>query len=527
MSARRAPSVPPQLVGFSPIRLLGSGGFADVFLYEEQLLKRKVAVKVLLSGDLAAGTLENFTNEANLMAQLSNHPSIVSVYQAGISPDGRPFIVMEYCSRPNLQARYRSARFSEAEALKVGVQIAGAVETAHRGGILHRDIKPANVLVTDYGRPALTDFGIAAATGSDAQGGLSVPWAPPESFATRARGDARSDVYSLAATLYTLLAGRTPFELPGGSNTSVDVMGRIQSGKLPSIGRADVSASLERVLATAMAKEPGQRYQTAMEFAHALQRVQIELGIQPTTVDVVDEGVEDETHDEDDGLTRIRGVHTLEAQAPARDTTRPGVTVPGVAGSSGPIIDRTQRGYAPPALPEPSAPPVDDTVLRAPAGVAVAAQDQPEVPTSPTRLRRGPSPTVITVGIVVVVLVGIVSILVAVFGRLAPEPAPAEPTRAVQPLDPANVATPVPAIAKVTGTQRGNQATFTWANPAPLDGDRFLWRSVEPGVVHQYVATAKPTATVSVSASTVTCIEVLLVRADGQAAATPTMGCVK
>ncbi len=180
--SKRPPSTPPQIPGFSSIRLLGSGGFADVFLYEEQLLKRKVAVKVLLAGDLAAGTLENFTNEANLMAQLSNHPSIVSVYQAGISDDGRPFIVMEYCSRPNLQVRYRAARFSEAEALKVAIQIAGAVETAHRAGILHRDIKPANVLVSDYGRPALTDFGIAAATGSDSQAGLSVPWAPPESF---------------------------------------------------------------------------------------------------------------------------------------------------------------------------------------------------------------------------------------------------------------------------------------------------------------------------------------------------------
>ncbi|MGB7963854.1 MAG: protein kinase, partial [Propionicimonas sp.] len=106
----RPPAPPPLLPGFTHVRHLGSGGFADVYLYEETLLGRKVAVKVLLAGELMAAALENFTNEANLMAQLSNHPSIVSVYQAGVSDDGRPFIVMGYCSRPNLQARDRAGR---------------------------------------------------------------------------------------------------------------------------------------------------------------------------------------------------------------------------------------------------------------------------------------------------------------------------------------------------------------------------------------------------------------------------------
>lgn len=313
----RPPAPPPELSGFDFVRHLGSGGFADVYLYEEQNLgRRQVAVKVLLRGELADRALENFGNEATLMARLSNHPSIVSVYQAGISADGRPFIVMEYCSKPTLHARYRAARFSEAETLRVGIQIAGAIETAHRAGILHRDIKPANVLVTDYGRPALTDFGIAATVGSDAAVGLSVPWAPPEAVGSGRVADARSDVYSLAATLYTVLAGRTPFEIPGESNTAADLMGRIRTAALPRIERADLSPSVENLLATGLARDPKDRHPSAMAFARALQKVQIEHGMQPTTVDVMDEAIGVERV-EDGGRTVVRSGATLGSRPPA------------------------------------------------------------------------------------------------------------------------------------------------------------------------------------------------------------------
>ena len=137
---------------------------------------------------------------------------------------------MEYCPRPNLQVRYRREPFSVAESLRVGVQVAAAVETAHRAGVLHRDIKPANILVTEYNRPALTDFGIASTTNAAAESaGLSIPWSPPESFADVPRSDPRSDVYALGATVYTLLAGRSPFELPGQRNTAAELIHRIET----------------------------------------------------------------------------------------------------------------------------------------------------------------------------------------------------------------------------------------------------------------------------------------------------------
>src|SRR5690625_4811379 len=91
------------------------------------------------------------------MPQPSAHPPIVTIYHADTAGDGRPYLVMEYCPRPNLSVRYRTAPLGVAESVRIGIRLAGAVETAHRAGILHRDIKPANVLTTDYGWPALTD----------------------------------------------------------------------------------------------------------------------------------------------------------------------------------------------------------------------------------------------------------------------------------------------------------------------------------------------------------------------------------
>ncbi|HLR56101.1 MAG TPA: serine/threonine-protein kinase, partial [Actinomycetales bacterium] len=182
MSKRREPSSPPLIPGFEPVRLLGMGGFADVFVYRQQMPAREVAVKVLNAQSINEGVRERFRNEANVMAQLSQHPAIVTIHHADVALDGRPFLVMELCSRPGLGARYRSEEIPLAEALRLGVRLASAVESAHRMGILHYDIKPANVLTTDFGWPALTDFGIAATIGQvgNSEIGLSIPWSPPE-----------------------------------------------------------------------------------------------------------------------------------------------------------------------------------------------------------------------------------------------------------------------------------------------------------------------------------------------------------
>ena len=259
--ARRLPSAPPNLPGFSYVRALGSGGFADVFLFEQNMPRRQVAVKVLLAEVVNDQVRQLFQAEANLMAQLSSHPSILTVFQAGVSADGRPYLVMEYCSS-TLSQRYRAEPLAVAEVLRIGVMIASAVETAHRAGILHRDIKPSNILTTAYGHPVLSDFGIAAtlseAERSDAVG-LSIPWSAPEVLIDDVSGSVASEVWSLGATLYSRLAGRSPFEHPGSDNTSADLMARISKAKVPDIGRTDVPPRLELILRRAMSRRPEAR----------------------------------------------------------------------------------------------------------------------------------------------------------------------------------------------------------------------------------------------------------------------------
>ena len=145
------------------------------------------------------------------MAQLADHPYIVQVFRSEQTADGGAYLVMKYYPPPNLAVRSRAERMSVEEVLRTGIQLASAVETAHRAGIIHRDIKPANVLVSQYGQPGLTDFGIAGRGGHaedvDEDVGVSVPWSPPEVLYGQSNGDSRSDVYSLAATLWHLLVG--------------------------------------------------------------------------------------------------------------------------------------------------------------------------------------------------------------------------------------------------------------------------------------------------------------------------------
>ncbi len=288
--ARRKTAAPPVLPGYSYIRPLGSGGFADVFLYEQDMPRRVVAVKVLVDDAINADVLRVFNSEADVMARLSAHPSIVTIYQASISADGRPYFVMEYCP-DTMSARYRKGPLPVAEVLDTGVRIAAALETVHRSGVLHRDIKPSNVLITSLGSPALADFGVAAAL--SAEDGetdifaMSVPWSSPEVLEQQVIGSVPSEVWSLGATLYTLLAGRSPFELPEREKNRRDVLtSRIVKAKYVPVHRADVSPRIEAILERSMSRDAAARQPSMAAFAEELRWAQYELGIPPTAVEV-------------------------------------------------------------------------------------------------------------------------------------------------------------------------------------------------------------------------------------------------
>lgn len=439
----RTPSDPPQLDGYRFLQPLGAGGFSDVFLYEQLLPNRTVAVKVLLATVGAAG-VASFTSEANLMARLSTHPFIVTIHTAGIAADGRPYLVMEYCSRPNLAQRYKARPLSVDDALRTGVRVASAVETAHRAGILHRDIKPGNVLTNDYGYPALTDFGIAGtaesllggqgAGGSGDTGtesvGLSVPWSPPEMFLDVPEHDARSDVFSLAATLHTVLAGRTPFEVEGGPNTAVDLMSRIERGQLTPIPRDDVPRSLVAVLAKGMSPRREDRYPSALEFGRALQRVELELGFGATTLEIADTAHAENLVVEapDAAETRVRSLPTVVPDGPA--------------------------AAPPPPLP-------------APAPVAPAGG------TSRARLVG------VLVGVLSLLVVAAVALVIVLTGAPPDRPGadPGPGASGGSAVDPGLV--PPATHGAATPSADGTAVTFSWTNPDPREGDVYYWARSE------------------------------------------------
>ncbi len=285
----RLPTTAPVLSGFSYLRPLGTGGFADVYLYEQDLPRRQVAVKVLPAGLQGTDVRRMFNAEADVLARLSAHPSILTVYQASVSADGRPYIVMEYCP-DSLGERFRRERLAVPEVLGVGIRIACALETAHRAGLMHRDVKPSNILITEFGSPVLSDFGIAASlTGDGAQQlfAMSVPWSAPEVTGEHTAGSVASEVWGLGATVYSLLAGRSPFEREGaGQNTAEQLKRRIGRAVYTPTGRRDVPAELEDVLAKALRRDPQHRYASAREFAEALQSVQRTLGLAETPLEI-------------------------------------------------------------------------------------------------------------------------------------------------------------------------------------------------------------------------------------------------
>ncbi|WP_022887782.1 serine/threonine-protein kinase [Agromyces italicus] len=553
---RRATSTPPELPGYNSLGLLGSGGFADVFLYEQRLPRRKVAVKVLLTEELGRDTRAQFVAEANLMAQLSAHPFIVTIFHADVSADGRPYFVMEYCSGPSLAERYKREPFSVEDALRTGVRLAGAIATAHAAGILHRDIKPANVLTNDYGWPALTDFGISSnlegelpvhtvtvaelgATGS-ASGtgqsavGLSVPWSPPEMFDDDPKPDPRSDVFSLAATVHTLLAGRTPFEIPGRSNGSLDLMGRIERGAITPIGRTDVPASLAAVLAKGMATRRDDRYPSAVEFARALQRVELELGYAATNIEVPNLAAAREAEPDDDGAdaTRARSVKTVAAQAPVAPSPVAAVPVAPAPIAPPPVDDDRTLARSPQQLAaQAPAPAVDDATMLRTRGAAAPAPDATVIrpvgaapasgtasaPTETRAPRRSRVGAVVAI-VAAIVVAAVVGIAIALSGTLAaPEPEPTSSTSGEDAVIEATVPAPTVEFAGLDGTS----AVFEVAHDDAEEGDRYRWKRVD-GTGSTEVSEG-PTITVVNDAGGVVCIDVQVQR--GSKTSEPARGC--
>ena len=262
---------PPDIDGLTDFRSLGAGGFSRVFAAFDVDFKRWVAVKVLHSLD--DDGRRRFERERELMGRLDDHPNVITPFRSGYTPSGQAYLVMEYAARGSLEGHLdNQGPMGWDEAVGYLLPIADALRHAHALGIQHRDIKPANILVTGTGITKLADFGISRIREATATASLTFTLAhtSPETFASgQDVRDERSDLYSLASTLYTLTTGQAPFATTG-QDSAPALMHRILTFPVPTVGQGADQDRRDRFLTRGLAKDPDQRPADAATFAAEL-----------------------------------------------------------------------------------------------------------------------------------------------------------------------------------------------------------------------------------------------------------------
>ena len=260
---------------------LGRGAMGAVHLAQDPLIEREVAIKTLLPdlpSEMMGDIRERFLREARSAGRL-NHPNIVTIFDVG-EQDGVAYIAMEVLEGRSLQQMLRDpARLPFASIVSIAAQVADALDHAQRFGIVHRDVKPANIMVSAAGRAKLTDFGVAHVPSSSmTQTGAALgspKYMSPEQVTGQAI-DPRSDIFSLGAVLYEMLARRTPFEHAGDTNVW-SLLHRIagQPHRPVTEHDAEVPAVFNRILDRALAKNPAHRYQRAGDLANELRNTRL------------------------------------------------------------------------------------------------------------------------------------------------------------------------------------------------------------------------------------------------------------
>jgi serine/threonine protein kinase len=280
------------------IRVLGMGGMAEVWLARraDGAFKREAALKLPLLSCLRADLEDRFARECDILASLE-HPHIARLYDAGVDPNGLPYLSMEYVPGRPLTDWCDAHCLGISARLELFLQVLGAVQYAHERGVVHRDIKPSNVLVTESGQVRLLDFGVAKLMEADAQltqltnvhGRAVTPdYASPELL----RGDpidTRSDVYSLGVLLYEVLTGVRPYRLKSAASigmleqavttvevkkpsTQCDPKATAARGTTPEKFTRQLHGDLDAIALKALAKEPAKRYPSAASLAQDLRR---------------------------------------------------------------------------------------------------------------------------------------------------------------------------------------------------------------------------------------------------------------
>ncbi|PJM78697.1 serine/threonine-protein kinase [Bifidobacterium scaligerum] len=463
------PMRPPKIPGYDFVQLLGSGATATVYLYNQRMPVRPVAVKVSAKTlDPRAAAL--FNREANFMAKLSSHPYILPVYGAGVTSDGHGYIIIEYAPGGTYNSVMKARSMTCDQVLDLGIKLSSALFTAHRANIIHHDIKPSNILITAQGLPVLADFGISTDVYDRTETGFSPPWAPPEVLQHLTNGSEAADIYSLAATLYAMFVGYSPFQHEYHPHTQSELISLIINQPLPRLNRPDVPADVEAVLRRALNKNPDQRYYSALEFARAMQRVQFANFGHATPV-------------------------TVEGMPPYPKD-----------------IERPRNGNAPTVRST-----VQNRAWIKPAAIATAV-----------------AAAIVAVALVFVygVLPRLDSTSGAETKQLAGAGTQDNDNTLNQQDDTVTGTddATVPSPEHLTGTYAadGSSVTFTWTNPDQQQGDSYAWALVQGDGTDQSTqttTTSDTTVTVDPQDGQQTCIQVSIVRKNHQMSATPTIGC--
>lgn len=432
-----------------------------VYRARQESLGRDVAIKMLTMPDVDSEAVGRFAREAELLARLTSHPSVVTILDSGITRSGRPYLVMPFFEGGSLADRLAVGPLPVPDVLHTGVRIAGALAAAHQEGILHRDVKPQNILVSKYGEPALADFGIArlldtadVATRTDA---LTPYHAAPEVLDGQPHS-AAADVYSLGSTLYQLLAGQPPFWRAAGEGLAPLLL-RILTEPPPPIPRPDVPAPLRDALMVALAKQPAGRFPQASAFAVRLQEIQAQLGLPVTSLTPM-QSARPAFAPPDGGASAAHGPAHIGAPRRAGDLEQ---TPPDpdlaetLSRSPSPALTTAS---ATPAAPHPHASPdggaggygLDETIVRR----RRRALAPPPAP-SPQRHRR--RWLLLAGGFAVAVAAAAASVL-AVSGRPHPSPLPSPSGPSSPPVPAAVLNTARPGKLKVVAS--GTSAVLTW-----------------------------------------------------------------
>ncbi|MGH9870791.1 MAG: protein kinase domain-containing protein [Candidatus Polarisedimenticolia bacterium] len=275
------------------VRILGEGGSGTVYLArrDDAQYDATVAIKLLHPGAASRGMIDRLRAERQILAQL-DHPHIARLLDGGTTPQGEPYVVMEYVQGVPILEDCARRSMSGADRLRLFLQVCGAVEHAHRHLIVHRDLKPANVLVTAEGIPKLLDFGIAKLLRPGPDGGeaaadttlaplrmLTPGYASPEQI----RGEpvtTAGDVYSLGVLLYELLTGRKPHDIhpglpPGEMERRICSTEPPRPSAVPGVAAGTarwMRGDLDIIILKALRKEPSRRYATVREFSADIER---------------------------------------------------------------------------------------------------------------------------------------------------------------------------------------------------------------------------------------------------------------